>query len=63
MDSLGVGAVEIGRIFAPDHRRHRQEAPKRFLATPAALLRFFVGSLHCGGVVGCLCSFQALGCR
>ena len=35
-DSLGVGAIKIGRIFAPDRRRHRQEAPKRFLATPAS---------------------------
>jgi hypothetical protein len=35
MDSLGVHAVDIGRISAPDRRQRRQEAPKRCLATPA----------------------------
>ena len=63
MDSLGVGAVKIGRIIAPDHRQHRQEAPKRFLAMPAALLRFFAGSLQRGGVGGRLCSSYAPGCH
>ena len=40
MDSLGVGAVEIGRIFAPDHRRRRQEAPKRVLGDAGGGLGF-----------------------
>ena len=62
-DSLGVGAVEIGRIIAPNRRRHRQEAPKRFLATPAACFHFLVGSLQRGGVVCRLCSFHAPGCH
>jgi len=47
MDSLGVGAVEIGRIIAPDHHQRRQEAPKRIPATLAAFLHFFTGYLQC----------------
>ena len=42
LDSLGVGAVEIGRNYAPDRRQHRQEAPKRIPATVAAFLHFFL---------------------
>jgi hypothetical protein len=38
VDSLGICAVEIGRICAPDRRRCRQEAPKRYLTTPAWFL-------------------------
>ena len=57
LDSLGVGAIESGRIIAPDHRQHRQEAPKRNLATLAAFLRFLDGFLWNGGVGGCLYSF------
>jgi hypothetical protein len=48
MDSLGVGAIEIRRIIAPNHHQHRQEAPKRYPAMPAWLLQW-----------GALCSFQA----
>jgi len=40
MDSLGVGAVEIGRIFTPDHRWRRQEAPKRVLGDAGGVLGF-----------------------
>ena len=50
MDSLGVGAIEIGRIYAPDHCRRRQEAPKRVLATPGVFLHFFAGFLQHGGL-------------
>jgi hypothetical protein len=38
LDSLGVGAIEIGCIFAPNHRRRCQEAPKRVLAMPTVFL-------------------------
>ena len=62
MDSLGVGAVEIGRIIAPDRRRHRQEALKRIPAMPAGFLGFFIGFVWRGGVGGHLCSFQPLRC-
>ena len=40
LDYLGVDAVEIEHIIAPDHRRHRQEAPKRIPTMPAAFSRF-----------------------
>jgi hypothetical protein len=60
MDSLGVDAIEIGRIFAPDHHRHRQEAPKRVLATPAAVLRFFIGIPWQGRRWGGVRSFQVV---
>jgi len=60
LDSLRVGAVEIGRIIAPDRRQHRQEAPKRILATLAWFFGFLVGLMWRGGVVGCLYSFQTL---
>jgi len=49
---MEVVAIEIGRIIAPDHRRNRQEAPKRILATPAAFLRLSVGFLQRVGVWG-----------
>ena len=49
LDSLGVDAIKIRRIIAPDHC---QEAPKCFLVTPAAFLRFFVNLLQRGGVWG-----------
>ena len=62
LDSLGMGAVEIGRKYAPDHRRRRQEAPKRILTTPAAFLGFSTGCLRRGGVGGHLYSFQPLRC-
>ena len=58
MDSLRFGAVEIGRIIAPDRRQHRQEAPKRILATSAWFFGFSVGLMWRGGVGGRLCSFQ-----
>ena len=59
---MGVVAVEIGRMVAPDHRWHRQEAPKRILATPAAFLRLSLGFLQCMGVWGGLYSFQVTRC-
>ena len=40
LDSLGVGAVEIRCIIVPDHRRHRQEAPKRVLGNATGILVF-----------------------
>jgi hypothetical protein len=49
LDSLGVGAWEIRRIIAPDHRQRCQEVPKRILAMPAVLFHFSIGSLQCGG--------------
>ena len=49
VDSLGVGAVEIGRIFAPDHRRRRQEALKHYLTTPAWFSCFRWGIVDGGG--------------
>jgi len=55
-----VGAVEIGRIIAPDHRQRRQEAPKRIPATLAAFLRFLVHFLLRGGVWDCLYVSQKL---
>jgi hypothetical protein len=58
-----MGAVEIGRKFAPDHHRRHQEAPKRVLATPAAFLRFLVETLRRRRRWGGLCSFQATRCR
>ena len=57
LDSLGVGTIKSGCIIAPDHRQHRQEAPKHNLATPAAFLCFLDGFLWNGGVGGCLYSF------
>ena len=63
MDSMGVGAVEIGRIITPDHRRRHQEAPKRCLATPAAFLRFWFGFLRREGGWGSLWLFQVVHCR
>ena len=60
LDSLGVGAIEIGRIIAPDRHRHRQEALKRIPAMPAGFLGFFAGFVWRVGVVGDLCSFQPL---
>jgi len=62
LDSLGMGAVKIGCIIAPDRRQHRQEALMRILATPAAFLRFCVGFLQRAGVWGGLCSFHVLRC-
>ena len=62
LDSLGVSAIEIGRIIARDRRRHRQEALKRIPATPAGFLGFFAGFVWRGGVGGHLCSFQPLRC-
>ena len=59
-DSLGVGAVEIGHIIAPDHRRHCQEAPKRFLVTPAAFPCFCAAFLRRGEVWGYMCLLQTL---
>ena len=55
-----MGAVEIGRIIAPDHRRRRQEALKRILATPAGFVGFFAGFVWRGGVWGRLYPFQVL---
>ena len=62
MDSLGVGAIEIGRIIAPNRRRHRQEVPKHILVTLAWFFGFSVGLMWRREVVGCLYSFQTL-CR
>src|ERR1700733_7418149 len=62
-DSMGVGAVEIGRNYAPDHRRRHQEAPKRIPATPAAFLRCWFGFLQHKGGWGGLCPFQLMCCR
>ena len=63
VDSMGFGAVEIGRIIAPDHRRRHQEAPKRCLATPAAFLRSWFGFLWREGGWGSLWLFQVVRCR
>ena len=60
LDSLGIVAVKIGRNYAPDRRQHRQEAPKRIPATPAAFLRFLVHFLRRGGVWDRLYSSQTL---
>jgi hypothetical protein len=38
VDSLVVGAIEIGHKNAPDRRQCRQEALKRSLATPTWFL-------------------------
>jgi len=38
---MGIVAVEIGRSYAPDHRRHRQEAPKRISGDAGGVLVFF----------------------
>jgi hypothetical protein len=62
LDSLGVGAWEIRRIIAPDHRQRRQEAPKRILAMPAAFFHFSIGSLQRGGVLGRRYSFHVVRC-
>ena len=43
VDSLGVSAIKIGRIFAPDCRQCRQEALWRVLATLGAFLCCFAG--------------------
>ena len=51
MDSLEVGVVEIGCIFAPNHCQHRHEAPKRLSATPAAFCIFGGNTCSGGGVV------------
>ena len=59
LDSLGVDAIKIRCIIAPDHCQHCQEVPKRFLVMLAAFLCFFVSLLQRGGVWGCLCSFHA----
>ena len=60
MDSLGVSAIKIRCIIAPDRRRHRQEALKHIPVTPVGFLGFFVGFVWRGGVGGHLCSFQPL---
>jgi hypothetical protein len=31
--------IEIGRKYAPNHRQHRQEVPKRCLTMPALFSR------------------------
>jgi len=40
LDSLGVDAVKIGHICTPDHRRRRQEAPKRILGDAGGVFSF-----------------------
>ena len=62
LDSLGVSAIEIGHIIAPDHCQRRQEAPKHILATLAVFLHFCVRFLWREGVCGGLYSFQLLRC-
>jgi hypothetical protein len=63
LDSMGVGAVEMGRNYAPDHHRRHQEAPKRIPATPAAFSRFWFGFLRREGGWGSLWLFQVVHCR
>jgi len=41
LDSLGVGAIKIGRIITPNCRQHRQEALKHIPVTLAGFLGFF----------------------
>jgi hypothetical protein len=41
-----VGVIDIGRKSAPDCWLHRQEAPTRILATPAAFLHIFANLLQ-----------------
>ena len=60
LDSLGVSAIEIGHIIAPDHCQRRQEAPKHILATSAQFFHFSAGLMWCGGVGGRIYSFQTL---
>ena len=62
MDSLGVGAVKIGRMIAPGRRQRRQEAPKRILATLAVFLRFPPGFLQRRGGWGGIHPFHVLCC-
>jgi hypothetical protein len=62
MDSLGAGAIEIGRIYAPNRCQRCQEAPKRVLATPGVFLHFLTGFLQRGGLWGCLYMFQVVLC-
>jgi hypothetical protein len=42
IDSLVVGAIEIGHKNAPNRRQCHQEAPKRSLATPMWFLMFLI---------------------
>jgi hypothetical protein len=62
LDSLGVNTIEIRRIYAPNRRQRRQEAPKRILATLAVFLCFPLGYLQRGGVWGCLHPSQVWPC-
>jgi hypothetical protein len=62
MDPLEVGAIENGRINAPDRCRCRQEALKRVLATPAAFSRFSIDFLRRGWRWGGMCLFHTLYC-
>ena len=56
---MEVVGIEFGRIIAPDHRRNRQEAPKRILATPAAFLRLSIGFCSAWGF-GAVFMFQMI---
>ena len=47
---MGVCAIEIGCINAPDHRQHRQEAPKCLFGDAGGVWGFFSWiCVVCGG--------------
>ena len=58
MDSLGVGMIEIGCIFAPDRQQCCQEVPKCFLMMPAWFLHFLAKTQWQRGHWDPLCLFQ-----
>ena len=60
VDSLGVGTVKTGCIYAPDCRRCRQEAPKRYPATPAWFWQLLGLFLHQKGCWDPLCLFHTI---
>ena len=62
MDSLGVGTIRIGRIIAPNCRRHCQEAPKHILAMPVVFLHLLIHFLQREGVWGRIYSSHTLCC-
>jgi len=51
VDSLGVGAIEIRRIFVPDHRQHRQGSAEACSGDAGGVFAFFHPfSGVCGGL-------------
>jgi hypothetical protein len=59
VDSLGVNAVEIGCMIAPDRRQHRQNALKRCLTMPASFSHFLANPRRQRGRRDPLCPFHA----